>query len=420
MLREYWSAVQGFSTNARLYLVSTLLLGSTTSLQYLFFNLYILSLGFDQAFVGLLAGLTATTTALTALPTGLFLLRIGYRNTLILGLGCSLTALIGWTLVPATPVLVGAAILYGLGTSLLMVASSPLMVAVSSERARTHLFGIQFGLNTLAGVAASLIGGYLPRWFDALTNQPMGDAAGYRAVLLVAAALTFAAFIPVLRLRGLRGARQPRMRWADLQSQRGMLTRLLLIEVAGALGAGMLMPFINVFYRIRYGLGDTSLGALFAISSLTTGIAALLAPAMAGRIGKVRAIVLTQALSIPLLLAMGYIPLASVSAAFYLVRTALMNMSGPLFAALAMGLVPAAMRPLTASLLMLAWNGGWALSSYVSGYLQVSTGFGPLFSITASLYIVSIVLTYVWFRNVEPPGKADPSELLPIEEAERF
>jgi predicted MFS family arabinose efflux permease len=104
---------------------------------------------------------------------------------------------------------------------------------------------------------------------------------------------------------------------------------------------------------------------------------------------------------------MGLVPVFGASAGSFLVRTALMNMSAPLLAAYSMGIVPTHVRPLAASLLMLAWNGGWAISAWISGRVQVAAGFTPLFLITATLYTASIVMMYVAFRNVGESTEAE-------------
>jgi MFS family permease len=419
MFREYWTAIRGFSDNARLYLLNTGLLGLTFGLQYLFFNLYVLSLGYDQAFVGLLASIPALVTALTALPIGIVLPRVGYRRSLLAGVGLTLCSFVGWAFFPSREILVVAAVLSGLGFSLTAISSSPMMVAVSHERTRTHLFGVQFGVNTFSGVFANLIGGYLPILFNAVTAHSIEGAAAYRGVFVVGMILTLLALVPVLRMRGLHGLRERPVTPAQLKPHANILAKLLIIEITASLGAGMLMPFVNVFYRLRFNLSDPSIGAVFAASSLLTGCAALLAPVVASRLGKVRAIVVTQTLSIPFLLVMGFAPLGGVSAASYLVRTALMNMSSPLFPAYAMGLVPSRIRPLTAGLMMLAWNAGWAISSWISGHIQVSSGFTPLFLITGSLYVSSIVLTYVFFRSVAETPEPPSAEAVILDKVER-
>ncbi|MCX6093121.1 MAG: MFS transporter [Candidatus Bipolaricaulota bacterium] len=413
MLRNYAAAVRGFSTNARLYLGTSLLVGFSTGLLYLLFNLYVLSLGYDQAFVGLLASLPALVTAVAAVPAGIFLPRLGYRRALLTGLAVYGMAQLAWVLYPTRPILILASIVSGLGGVLISVVASPLMVAVSTEETRTHLFGVQFALNTFASVVASFLGGQLTK---VLGVGAAGASAGYRGVLLMATAVALLAFIPILRLRGMapvpHAERPPRGHW---RPYRPLLERLVAIQLVASLGAGMTMPFLNVFFRLRFHASDATLGALFAASSLLTGCAGIIAPWAAGKLGKVRAIVLSQALSIPLLLAMGLVPVFGPSAGSFLVRTALMNMSSPVFSAYSMGIVPKSVRPLAASLLMLAWNGGWAISAWISGRVQLAAGFTPLFIITATLYSASIVMTYAFFRHV---GESTEAEHAAVQSAE--
>jgi len=416
-LREYARSLRTFSPNARRYLATTALFGVGTAFQWLFFNLYVLSLGFDQAFVGLLAGIPALVTAASALPIGILLPRIGYRRSLLVGCVLFVAAFVGWAFFPTRSVLVAGSVLAGLGSSLLLVTSSPLMVASSTAGNRTQLFGVQFGLNTLVGVVANLAGGYLPRLFAGAFRIPIESPTAYRAVLLVAMTLAATAIVPIVRLRGLGGNRSERP--IDMRRIAGswpILGKLLAVQLTISLGAGMLMPFVNVFYKLRFDLPDPSLGTVFSLSSLLTGVSALAAPLVAARIGKVRTIVLTQALSLPFLAAMGFSPWFGLSATGFLVRTALMNMSSPVFMAFTMGLVPGSLRPLTSALLILAWNAGWAISSALSGFIQVSIGFWPLFVITGSIYALVVALTYALFRNTRELPEPEIADTLPIDE----
>lgn len=405
MLRDYAVAIRGFSTNARLFLSSSVLVGFSTGLLYLLFNLYVLSLGYDQAFVGLLASLPALVTAVAAVPAGILVPRLGFRRASLVGLAVYAVAQLAWVAFPTRPILILGSIVSGLGTVLLTVVASPLMVGESTEQTRAHLFGVQFALSTFVSVIASVFGGLLTR---VVGGGALGTSAGYRGVLLVATAVSLLAFIPILRLRGMapppRAQRPPQGHW---RPYRPILLKLVAIQIVGSLGAGMTMPFLNVFFRLRFGASDATLGMIFAISSLLTGVAGIIAPWAAGRFGKVRAIVWSQGLSIPLLVAMGFVPVFGASAGTFLVRTALMNMSSPVFGAYSMGIVPKDVRPLAASLLMLAWNAGWAISAWISGRVQLAAGFAPLFVVTATLYSVSIVLTYSWLRRVTEMTEAE-------------
>ena len=132
--------------------------------------------------------------------------------------------------------------------------------------------------------------------------------------------------------------------------------------------------------------------------------------------GKVKTIVLTQVLSLPFLFLRGFSPIFALSVSSYLMRTALMNMSAPVLAAFAMEIVPAPLRPITSSLLVLSWNGGWAISAHASGKLQVRTGFSPIFLITGSLYLLTALLTYRIFHRTREIEETTIAEAVLVDE----
>jgi len=404
-MSTYFRNMRTFSKDARLYLTSTFLFGLVFGLQYLVFNLYILSLGYGQGFVGLLAGIPAFTTAILSIPIGMMLPRVGYKRALVAGAILQLSALAGWSLLPMKGTLIAASVLFGMGQAIGFISASPFMVAITAVHERTHLFSMQFALSTVAGVIASLVGGVLPRLFSHVVQAQSNGPMIYRLTLMVGMGITLLAMVPLVMMRKKHEPDATPWTEGGVGDSRRVISRLIVVEVVVSLGAGILIPFVNVFYRLRFHSSDQLIGVLFAASSLTVGMATLLGPLISQRMGKVRAIVLTQTLSIPFLLLMGFAGGFSTSATGYLVRTALMNMSAPLFSAYAMGVVPGRLRAITSSLLVLAWNGGWAISAAGSGRLQAAYGFSPLFAVTAGMYVASIAMTYFFFhRHAEEEG----------------
>jgi MFS family permease len=180
------------------------------------------------------------------------------------------------------------------------------------------------------------------------------------------------------------------------------LTKLILPMLITSIGAGLIMPFMNVFFREQYGQSDQVIGVLMAWGSLAMGIGLLLAPPLAGRMGKIQLVVITQGLSIPFLILLGFSPLFWVSALAYYIRVALMNMSSPVYQTFVMEKVDASSRAMVASLVSMAWNFGWVISPMISGSLQVKYGFGPPFMGTIILYTISVFLYwYFWWRKGE-------------------
>ena len=138
------------------------------------------------------------------------------------------------------------------------------------------------------------------------------------------------------------------------------------------------MPFMNLFFRNVHHLANSTIGVMFAWGSLAMAAGLLVAPPLAEKYGKIQIVVITQALSIPFLVMLGFGPFG-VSATAYYIRIALMNMSGPIYSTFMMEQVDPGSRAMVASLANMAHNFGWAFSPTISGYIQVTYGFGPVF-----------------------------------------
>jgi MFS family permease len=175
------------------------------------------------------------------------------------------------------------------------------------------------------------------------------------------------------------------------------LSKLILPMLITSIGAGLIMPFMNVFYRNQYNQPDPVIGSIFAWGSLAMGVGLLIAPPLADRMGKIQLVVITQGLSIPFLIMLGFSPWFWMSAAAYYVRLALMNMSGPVYQTFVMENVEESARATVASLVSMSWNFGWVFSPMISGWFQVNYGFGPSFIGTIALYTISVYLYWAFF-----------------------
>ncbi|HEX9029714.1 MAG TPA: MFS transporter, partial [Anaerolineales bacterium] len=178
------------------------------------------------------------------------------------------------------------------------------------------------------------------------------------------------------------------------------------------LGAAILLPYTNLFYVERYGVSNELLGVLFSLAALLTCLGSLLAPRLAVSLGgKIRAVVFTQASSLIFMLLMGFAPFAGLSAGAYLLRGMLMNMAYPLMDSFSMGLVAEGQQGTVNSVRSMANQVGWALGPFISGLIQESLGFAPLFVIATLLYAVATGAVWKFFHKVEPLFEAVPPEI---------
>jgi MFS family permease len=337
---------------------------------------------------------------------GLLADRIGHRRAMLIGL--TIASFASWGLISADSraVMIFMSSIMGIANSLYFLSMAPFMMKASTERERTLLFSLNWGLQTLSGAVGSLLAGQLPAWFGAWLMVDAESAAAYQAVLLASVAGGALALLPLWLIKEGRwpGARREKPTgWQELRNLvRPNIMRLALPNVLIGFGAATLIPYLALFFKQRFPIGDNQLGVLYSLSALTTGVASLVGPSLAVRLGsKVKTVVLTQGASVVFLLMIGFVPNFWVAGLAVLVRGALMNMSNPLYSAFAMEQTPEHERAAVNSVMQLLWEVGWAVGPYLSGVVQARAGFAPLFISTAVLYSVAIVLTWLFFRNVE-------------------
>jgi predicted MFS family arabinose efflux permease len=166
---------------------------------------------------------------------------------------------------------------------------------------------------------------------------------------------------------------------------------------------------MNIFFHDKFHISDQSLGILFALSSLFTGIGAFVGPRLAIKMGtKIRAVVFTQWLSLIFMLLLGFSPYFYLAALAFLIRSALMNMSVPLYDTFSMEQVQEREQATVVSVKETAWQLGWTFGPYISGIVQVTHGFTPLFIVTSALYGIATLFVWVFFRDSEGPPTAQP------------
>jgi len=406
--------IRSFNRAARLFLLVMLIYGIIYSGWQLFFNFYILQNGFSRDFLGLVNSLPFAASLIFGIPLGRLSDRIGRKASLIIGLLFYIITLLMQITFRQPTVIVLSAFLSGVFSMLFIIGQAPLMVKLSDEKNRTMLFSLNYGLQTVAGAVGSLFAGQLPALFGIILRVNADSATAYQAVLVVSVLLGLTALIPLWIMvephSSEPAAPQPAQRNTpsgapSKQSAFGLTTltlKMIVPQVLIGFGAAILIPYINVFFKYSFNISDSLLGILFSLSSLMIGVGTLLGPHLATRLGgKVRAITVTQSSSLIFLLLMGFAPVLWLSATGYLLRTALMNMSAPLYSAFCMEHTSENQQGFVNSILNLSWNIGWAVGPFISGVVQQSYGFTPLFVATAILYFFAVILQWEFFDKVD-------------------
>jgi len=404
-IKDYSDHLVAFRPNARLYLVYAIIAGVAIGIYRLLFNFYILSLGFDEKLLGNLVTTSSLTALVVALPMGYLADILGRKISLLISavlVSFTIGMMVIW---PVTSILYAMNILSGVAQSLAGITMSPFLMENSSERERTYLFSFSSGIQMVSASVGNWIGGYLPSWVAGTGSVEAVSTQAYGGSIMVVAIALAIGIIPLILIKMPRlehGERTVFAPFSYAAKNPKKLTQLVLPMLITSFGAGLIMPFMNVFFRLQYHQSDQVIGVLFAWGSLAMGLGLLAAPPLADRFGKIQIVVITQGLSIPFLILLGFSPLFWISGVAYYIRVALMNMSSPVYQTFVMEQVEPSSRAMVASLVSMSWNFGWAISPTISGILQVRYGFGPPFMGTIILYMIAVFLYwFFWWRKSE-------------------
>ena len=433
-LRRYARSFTGFERDARIFLLATLVYGVTLSLWWVDFNLYLKTLGFDNAFIGIVGMASSGAGALAAFPASLLSDRIGRRLVLVLATGVSAVGIVGLLLVGSSLAVIACAALIGAANQSFFVVQSPFMTEHSHADQRSELFSLQGAISTGVNVVAALVGGAIAELAASVGGFSTGDPAAYRVllVLMLAAALVATTVLLAVRDDRPRGRRRdwrtlegrPGIPWSgeplaarpDLPKRRGAIrvglprisdratfVRLILPGFLISLGAGQVIPYLNLFVQGKFGLDLASLNAVFALTSLGTTLAILFQPALARRVGKIGSVVLVQGASIPFLAVLGFSPILWTVIGSMAIRNSLMNAGNPIFNAFAMERLRPGERATYAAAASLAWSLGWVIAGPWYSILQATLGFSAGYTINfvtiIILYTLGTFLIWSWFHG---------------------
>jgi len=333
--------------------------------------------------------------------------RIGRKRAMVIGVAVSMAAMALEVTLTNPTLILAAAFVNGTAGALYFLSQAPFMMKASDSENRTLLFSLNFGLITLSGAFGSLFAGQLPAFFGGVLGVTASSASAYQAVLLASVFLSVFTLVPLLLIKESKSDESKVIKPEKGVSLREVLRNPMTLKLSlpGLLigsGAALLIPYLNLFFADKFQVSDETLGVLFSISALMTGVGSIIGPRLETGLGsKIRAVVFTQAGSLAFLLLMGFSPYMGLAVVGFLMRGTLMNMAMPLFSAFAMEQVAEREQATVNSIKELTWQMGWLVGPVISGIVQERYGFSPLFAATGVLYGLSCLATWVLFHKRE-------------------
>jgi MFS family permease len=417
VLKKLPRKIQGlrsYDRSVKLFLIIPIFYGLYFAVKTLFFNFYILSLGFDKAYLGLANGITAAATLVFAFPLGVLTDRIGRKRSSLLGIALLAFSCLAFLLTGDKTLILVTLFISGVGDTLWMVASTPLLTRLTTPQNRVAVFSLRAAIFTFSGVVGNVLGGQMPSWLERTSNIQPGTIGSYRGILLISFGMLLVALIPIIMIPPGDGeatrqtvpetmGEKPNL-WFDLKNilRKNIIWQLFLPNFLIGLGAALMVPYLNLFLVEKFSVSEQLLGTFFSIAALVTGTGTLFSPWIARRLdSRIRALVLTQGSSLFFLLLLGFSPWLGLAVIGFWGRNALMNMAQPLYNSFSMEQVADHEQGTLNSMLSMSWQIGWTVMPVFSGFIQENYGFSPIFITTSLLYALSTVLIWVYFKNSE-------------------
>jgi predicted MFS family arabinose efflux permease len=287
--------------------------------------------------------------------------------------------------------------LWGASFTFMQIPVIPYILRNSKKE--THTSGIALSYSTWS--FASIIGMSIVMVLGAISPVIFTE----RTMLIIMSLCGFAGiyYISKIDIEEELTAKSEKKIWTGGSHDWGLISKALIPTLIIAVGAGLTIPFITLFFSKVHNLGMSTIGAVVSISSILVLAGSLLVPKIKAEIGYRTAIPFTQSLAVIALAAMAtteyykQMPIAVVLAIiFYLLRQPLMNMAGPMTSEIAMNYVGKRNQEITSTLTSAIWSGSWYIGSkfIVKQLLELGWPYVNIFLITAAMYAVGVLWYY--------------------------
>lgn len=399
---EYIRGLKLLSRNIWLFLCAALVMGIGRQIFMVLRNQYLVDLNLPDPAVTSVQAFNSLGGLLIAIPALALIGRFRAKTLLVCivivnACGFALQGLLG-----TLEIFQGAAFAAGISMSLNMALGAPFLMRNTSMQSRVFAFAFQSAVSwPLSGFIGSFLSGELQRRFADFAGDNIGfmgqaiagNMFGYRATLLVAAGFVLIAILPIslIREEKAEGAGKSIRQLFKVHDKRKLLL-LGLPEMIIGIGAGLTIPFFNMYFKNEWGLTPQQIAPIFMAMFGLLVFSYLIQPPLVKRFGPVKVMIASQILSLPFFieLALGnHLYLAVIA---FIARQCLMNSSDPIYKQFAQEVADERDRNAVAVWVHTSRHMFFTLANFLSGYLIAADDgrFRIVIGATIACYVVAI------------------------------
>ncbi|WP_175060356.1 MFS transporter [Thermococcus sp. 2319x1] len=352
---------------------------------------YLRALGYGMDKMGIFFSIQTFAGGLFFLIAGQVSLKLGYKRTLILGALLGLMGRILQVLALNFYVIALGFFLIGANMGIKQPNFYALLSEEVEEKQRHHAFSISFGIGTILNALGVLIAGFAPDLF--VETFGLSRELAYRLVVSLAI-LQFAIVIPILLVIKDVPVKNQRINW-----RKELVVRILKFSLPSAmigLGAGITIPYMSLYFNLRFGQTLATISGVFFVQQLVMGISSFILPKLVNKIGPVKTISLFQSIAAFLFGIFPSLELFLLAAFVYIIRSILMNIVWPIDDAFMIGFFTTEEKATAAGIRRAFSTFMRGLGNYIGGIL-FSISLSYPFYATATLYVAATLIFYFFF-----------------------
>ncbi len=318
-----------------------------------------------------------------------------------------------------------AFIFWGISFMILNVCSLPFIMRSAPEQVVSEAISLNFSTWSLATIFSGSVINIMSRMEQVRLFGRAIQLDEFHIMLFIIAFSSLSFFL-VIFMKEARPRSTSSHFLSNFQALRSdydwtLIGRVLTPNMLIAIGAGLTIPFVNLFFNSVFEMDSEQFSLIGASTAGIVFLSTLVIPFIRRRFGFRVAILIPQWLAIFFLVLLALSQVASafswaiyIAIASYMLRQPLMNMAGPMTSELGMKYVGKRNQELISALSSSIWSASWFISAKIFQFLrQMELDYFQIFLITAVLYAVGVSFYHLLIndflrREPEPSDPGDP------------
>tara|TARA_A100001037_G_C15138395_1_gene632345 strand:+ start:1978 stop:3201 length:1224 start_codon:yes stop_codon:yes gene_type:complete len=395
-LESYKDAPHWFNT----LLISWAIFGLNFGITRVSYNLYLKSLGFNEKLAGYAAAAASIGSMLVAYKIGKWMDKNGVGKMISIGLPLLGIFVIAKGFSTTQTTIIASSFFAGMIFRPLLHAFEPLL-AIGKEKYANYRYTLGFVVGGIFQTAGSYLGGVIP-----LLINEKGNKESFQIMYLILGIINILSYSILKKLKNVHHSKKKEKSNTKfkelLQVNNGLIAKYWIYHAPLALGAGMSIPFMNLYLSNQIGLTNDQIGNAFSIQEFMLVVGYLIAPVLAKKTQSTITIAILNFLSIPFLVILAFTTNPTIAIFSFVARATLINATHPLGSRLLMEITPQEHRSKSLAVVGIIWALGWTIGPPISGvWIDTNESYKEPFLFTSFLYLVSTITYYVFFRKIK-------------------